>query len=181
MDRDPDMEVHVHVASKVLSLRVRRTDSVLSILSQLNGFADCQLVHNDTIICAGFSFGFLGIGNGAHLYTIPNAKPDQKIEPMRPSQIHSACKKLCDREHFTKLFAELQGPDFDPEFAQRLYECPSSGFVREMAKLRDRFFDRLEGTVKYHRKFVSQWFRCSDPDSSEEDEKAKKDNKRKKG
>jgi hypothetical protein len=179
MDSDPELEVHVHVASEILTVRVRRMDSVLSILPQLNGYADCTLVHNGTILCAGFSFGFLGIENGAHLYTMP--KPKQNPRPMCPSQIHSACKKMCDREHFTKLFAELQGPDYDPEFARRLYDAPSSWFVREMAKFKDRFFDRLEGTVKCHRRFVSQWFRCSEPDSSEDEEKTKKDKNQKKG
>jgi hypothetical protein len=100
---------------------------------------------------------------------------------MFPSQIHSACKKICNCEHFARLSAALQGPDYDPEFARRLYECSSLWSVREMAKFKDRFFDRLDGTVKCHRKFVTQWFRGTDPESSEDSEKEKKDNKRKKG
>jgi hypothetical protein len=175
MDPDLEIEVNVHISSKVLPLRVRQVDSVATILSKLGAPRDCTLVHDSLILCPGFSFAFLGITDGAHVYSMPKEGPRPPAAAPQPDP--GAPARICKREQLTKLFSELQGPDYDRELCDAAWGSRSPWILSEAAKIKDRFFDRVEGSVRCHRKLLRELFgrRPTAPSGD-----AKVDDKRKK-
>jgi hypothetical protein len=59
------------------------------------------------------------------------------------------------------MFALQHGSDFDEEvFDARYGNAGDPQFRREAARLKDRFFERIEGTIRSHRKMLTHFFRC---------------------
>jgi hypothetical protein len=113
-------------------------------------------------VLTGFSLAFLGIEDGADIYTLP-----EDLHPM-PEQTHS--EKVCDRECFFKVLGELHGPNCEDEFCGRCFSDCDRTLCHQVARIKDRFFEKVEGTVRSHRKMLRNFFRCKtkkDADSSD--------------
>jgi hypothetical protein len=155
MNEDSELEVTIHAPTEVRKIVVHGRDSLQSALANFPGCSQFKVIHDKYVLMGAFSFSFCGIENGAHLYAIPAV-----IEPRPPPK-----SETCDRESFCKMFTELHGSECNGELCQK---CDAQ-FVRQMSRLKDRFFERVEGTVKCHRQLLRHFF-CSKKKESESEE-----------
>jgi hypothetical protein len=175
MTEDPEIHLTVHsgIESRHVSLRAR--DSLRSVMREFPNCSQFKAIHNNSVVGTGFSLAFLGIEDGAHIYTIPQPPPEPPSS--KPEQI--PIEKLCDRETFRRAFGELHGPDYDEELCRQCFSDCDTTICREVARLKDRFFDRVEGTIKAHRKMLRNFFGCTkkERESSDSEEKEKEKEK----
>jgi hypothetical protein len=170
MNHDAELDVFLHSAAEILSVRVRATESVRSLLSHLPP-GDYVLTFNGCILSTSFSFAFYGIQSGSHIYSMPFEPPCR--HPPVPLRRPPPCERLCDRESFARVLCELHGADYDEDLCDRLWSHWDKPLAKEVARLRDRFFERVEGTVKCHRKMIRQFFGF--PQNDEDEKKKQRD------
>lgn len=79
-----------------------------------------------------------------------------------------------DFEEYRKIFCKVHGPHVDEETVTQSYNSLfNPTLAREAAKIKDRFFERVEGTIKCHRKLIkhflqmgSQMLKCKKAETS---------------
>jgi hypothetical protein len=180
MNQDAELEVFLHSAAEVLSVRVRATECVRSLFSRLPP-GEHVLTFNGCVLSTAFSFAFYGIQSGSHIYSMPFEPPCR--HPPAPDHRPQPCEHLCDRESVARLLHELHGAGYDEDLCDRLWSHWDRPLAKEVARLRDRFFERVEGTVKCHRKMIKQFFgfpRDDDDEQKKQTDKDKRDDKKKK-
>jgi hypothetical protein len=168
---DPDIHLNIHSGVEVCRVVLKSHDSLRSVMRQFKCCSQFRAIYKNSVVSTGFSLAFLGIENGADIYTIPEPKADLPAPPGRFAQ------KACDRDTFDRMLSELHGPDCDEQFSGPGFAHVDRSFCHEMARLKDRFFERVEGNVRSHRKMLRNFFghRKKQGDESEsEDEQAKK-------
>jgi hypothetical protein len=183
MNQDAEFDVFLHSVAEILSVRVRATEPVRSLFSHLSA-GEYVLTFNGCVLSTSFSFAFYGIQSGSHIYSMPfEARPCRK--ELAPEHKPPPCERLCDRESVARLLCELHGADHDEDLCDKLWSHWDRPLAREVARLRDRFFERVEGTVKCHRKMIRQFFGLPQDEDEErkrkkQQDKAKKDNQKEK-
>jgi hypothetical protein len=172
---DPDIHLNIHSGVEICPVVLKARDCLRSVMREFKCCSQFKAIHKNCVVSTGFSLAFLGIENGADIYTIPDTEP--RFPPPPPERKRTLAEKICDRDHFNQALSELHGPDDDEQLAGACCAHLDRGFCREMARLRDRFFERVEGNVKSHRKMLRSFFGCKKKqgdDSDSEDERTKK-------
>jgi hypothetical protein len=142
-------------------------------LASFPGCSQCKVVHEQRILFSAFSWAFCGIEDGADVYTIPEMSTG--ICPPPPPQ-----PKTVEKAEFARAIAEVHGDGFDEQLCAQICEhCDGAQLARQLSRLKDKFFDRVEGSVKTHRRMLRNFFLAKQKES-EEEEKDVKSKKRKK-
>jgi hypothetical protein len=155
MHQAAEIQIILHTATKAIPLEVSRTDSVHSICAHLDPSSDYILMYGDFVLCGAFSLAYYGIASGAHIYSIPQ-RPKVALPPEKQTTLS---ERVIDREVFSRLFHEFHGPNGDQSLRDQLFAHCDGPLVREIARLRDNFCARIEGTFRCHRNMVSHFIR----------------------
>jgi hypothetical protein len=155
MHESTEIQIILHTATEAIPLDVFRTDSVHSLCAHLDPSFDYILTYGDFVLCGAFSLAYYGVANGAHIHSIVQ-RPKAAAPPEKRPTAH---QKVIDRETFSRLFHELHGPSGDQALRDELFTHCDAPRVREIARLRDNFCARIEGTLRCHRNMVSHFFR----------------------
>jgi hypothetical protein len=139
---------------------------VRSLAAHLDPSSDYILTYGDFVLCGAFSLAYYGIANGAHVHSVPQL-PKAAPPPEERTTVH---QRIINRETFSRLFHELHGPNGDLTLRDQLFSHCDAPLVREIARLRDNFCARIEGTFRCHRNMVSHFFRNARRRRGEADE-----------
>lgn len=135
-----EITVFVHdFMDKTHTLVVRPWDTIDTIAKRIG--VNMKLLHffNGMILIGAFTFGFYKLTNGDHIYSIPigHCFTQNLIKKFRPINVKTEkSENESVREHSDS--------------------CRIDSFVRETARLKDQFFQKLEGTVACNRKLFSK-------------------------
>jgi hypothetical protein len=169
MLENPELQITIHSGTEIRPMTVHARDPLRSVLTQFPDCCQCKIIFEGHMLLTAFSFSFYRMENGAHLYTIPDMAAHA---PPPPKRTETIAEQLCDRESFCRAFKELHGADVDVDLVRKCYADCDAQFMRQMSRLKDRFFERVEGTVKSHRQLLKHFF-CSkkknESDSSDEE------------
>lgn len=146
--------VHVHSGCNACDVLVHPFDCLKKLMTLCPDLPNNSiLIHNNVVLSAAFSFAFYGISEGAHIFAF-NA--DNKLYQFRERikiKVQPLIQKM-DKEEFRKIFIKARGIT-DEELISQSYNSIFNPIVaQEAAKIKDRFFERVEGTLKYHRKLI---------------------------
>lgn len=153
----------------MVPLSVRILDSIRSILSKLAADAKAKIVYNNSVLSTAFSFAFYGIDDGSHIkvYPTPNEKEPKKSLVKRPP--------VFDRDGYRRMYEKVHGKNYDEEqFVNSYRSFVNPELAREAAKLRDLFFERVEGTIKSHRRLIKNFFGVKESDDEKDEQKKEK-------
>jgi hypothetical protein len=169
---DPDIHLNIHTGVEVHPVIIKARDSLRSVLRGFTSCSQLTAIHKNAVVSTGFSLAFLGIDDGADIYTIPESHPHP---PSTAEGKRTLAEKIYDRQTFDRMLSELHGPDHDQEFAGMCFGHMDQTFCHELARLKDRFFERIEGNVKSHRRMLRCFFggKRKDADASEDEGKKK--------
>ena len=145
-----------HIMSETrISIRVRRgsdtfpmvvgsLDAVMSIVKKEWESPNLIIVYNNSILSGAFSFAFYNIEDGSTLDV----------------REHVARKKQRKQKHFLFNWARCKSQvDEDEQSSCAFKNLLEPSLAREVARIRDRFFQRVEGTIKSHRSLLSHFSR----------------------
>lgn len=153
--------VHVHSGCNVCNAVVHPLDCLKDLINQCPDLPNNSiLIHNNVVLSAAFSFAFYGITEGAHIFAM---KVENKL-----NQIHNQVKERIklkaepliqkmDKEEFRKIFIKARGMADDEIISQSYNSIFNPIVAQEAARIKDRFFERVEGTLKCHRKLISNF------------------------
>ena len=148
--------------SEPRTVTVKSFDSVNVLLSS-NGSNFPQqhsiLLNNCEVLSPSFSFKFYKIKNGDELQIIPNKTClSPKIEETRKRRNSSYCPSLSFvHEHTHQLF-QLFGQRPDQESLQQaVEELADPKTASESARLRDQYYNKIEGSVSSHRRLLKRF------------------------
>ena len=183
-----EIEIFFHHQCETIQCKVKPFDPILKLFDfikkncqdNISFLSDFIFISNSIVLSGALSFQFYGIKDGSHIYSI-NKNYDKikksvtdlinfahdKIIPTQyshnsskfNSNLHNSLSKIA----FKEMFEKKNGTNYNPEFFESAYrEHKRQKMSAEAAKLKDRFFQRIEGTVKCHRKFIRNFFQNSD-------------------
>jgi hypothetical protein len=167
MDPDAKIEILVHTGGEVLPIVVSLMDSIWSVLNKAAVISPSVLVYNETVLSNAFSCAFYGIKDGSHLYTVP-------ITPAPPVPTTEA--DLFQNKEFNKMVENLAAEDGKDPFS-RSRTFSDFDTRREFARLRDMFWERLEGTISCHRRMIQKWFSRKEKEKSDDEDATKNPHK----
>ncbi|OHT09118.1 hypothetical protein TRFO_22120 [Tritrichomonas foetus] len=153
-----------------IPLTVRALDSISSLFSNLAACSKSRFFYGDKFLQTAFTFAFYGISEGDHIYSVKEAPS----EPQNPQishlekfinfkkKIFNFCPRKnlsqADMERFRKQFEKIHGRSYEEElFEQNYLSYVDPEIALETAKLKDKFYSRIEGTIKCHRKLVKSF------------------------
>jgi hypothetical protein len=166
---NPDVHLNIHSGVEICPVVLKARDSLRSVMREFKCCSQFKAIHKSCVVSTGFSLAFLGIEDGADVYTIP--EPAAALPPP-PACKRTLAEKISDRDTFDRVFTELHGPDYDEQFSGACFSHLDRSFCREMARLKDRFFERVEGNVKSHRKMLRSFFGCKKKQSDDSETEA---------
>lgn len=143
--------------------KVRSLDSISSIFKKFpetQPISFSKLIYNNIILSYAFSFAFYGINEGSHIYAITNTQTMQDDSQPRgiKQDIRNASPSV-NKEQLRSVFMKKYGSYFNVEEFECNYKSfQNSSFASEIAKLKDRFYLKIEGTIKCHRRFIKNFF-----------------------
>ena len=119
---------------RIHQVTVNPADTIDSISKSIG--IDSKLLHffNGMLLIGAFTFAFYKLTNGDHIYSIP-------IGPYLSQDV-------INKFHSLKTLAEQDS---------QLHKQRIESFVRETARLKDQFFEKLEGTVNCNRKLIQRF------------------------
>jgi hypothetical protein len=151
---NPEIQVTIHSGAIVRTVVVSSRDSMHIALTDFPDCSHLRVIHDHSLLFTSFSWAFHGIESGAHIYTVP-----ERVEvhpPPSPPKREGA--HACSFDGFRRLFAEIHGTEYDRDLCSRCYALSHDKIGRQISRLRDRLFERVEGTVRVHRKMIRQFF-----------------------
>lgn len=170
-----EIQVILHNDNKIIPLKVKIFDTIRTIKNELAMNSPTLFIHNNLVLLSAFSFAFYGITEGSHIYSIPAPEKEKislcSVEKKNSSPALAATtdsnggkiQKFIQRCTSAKLDGDgfpLSGPQaIDPIF------------LRESAKLKDRMFQRIEGTIKLHRRFLRRFIQTGNCFSTDDPKK----------
>jgi hypothetical protein len=170
MLENPELQITIHSGTEIRPMTVHARDALRSVLTQFPDCSQCKIIYDGHMILTAFSFSFYGMENGAHLYTIP----DMAVQaPPPPKRTDTIAERICDKESFCRTFQELHGADVDADLVRKCYGNCDPQFMRQMSRLKDRFYDRVEGTVKSYRQLLKHFFSSTKKDESDSSDEEK--------
>lgn len=147
-----------------MQLTVDKLDAVMSIVQE-QWSPHTILLHNGKILSGAFSFAFYNISDGDHIDVV-----EPQIEQRNRDKTQK--RRLFDFERYRQLYTRIRGDNDDPEQIHESFKSFIDPiFGREVAKIRDRFFERIEGTMRSHRQLLAKFFKRK-KDKKSEDEKS---------
>lgn len=157
---DKVLNLNLHFGTKEIPAKVGMYDSIKALDPILP--APCKIIYNSVVLSPAFSFSFYEIKNGSHLMLIPY-QPEKKKKQIVYNQKEDnrliANLMKVDREKCRMVFRKVHGADYDEEQFEQSYRAfLDPGLSKEAALIKDRFFTRVEGTIKAHRKLLRQFF-----------------------
>lgn len=155
MEEEITLFVHDNV-DHIQKVVVRSSETVESLGKIANTQGKFLCFFNGSLLLGSFSFKFYNLTNGDHIYIIP-------FGPCLPGE---KCPFICSI--FENLFKCKKKEKEKPEC-----KCRIDNFVRETAKLKDQFFQKVEGTVVCHRKILSRFIQLIDKDKNKSDDENK--------
>jgi hypothetical protein len=160
---NPEIQVTIHSGTIVRTVVVRARDPVQMALTDFSGCSHLKVIHEQSLLLTGFSWAFYGVESGANIYTVPEIKGASPLpDPPKREEDHA-----CTIDGFRRLFAEIHGTEYDPELCSRCYALSHAKLGRQISRLKDRLFERVEGTVRTHRKMIRQFFCSKKPESDD--------------
>ena len=145
-----------------MQLTLDKLDAVMSII-QDQWSPHAILLHNGKILSGAFSFAFYNISDGDHIDVIePQIKQQNRDKKQK-------CR-LFDFERYRQLYTKTRGENDDQEQIHESFKSFIDPiFAREVAKIRDRFFERIEGTIRSHRQLLTKFFKRKKDKKSEDE------------
>ena len=134
--------------SDTFPMVVGSLDAVMSIVKKEWESPNLIIVYNNSILSGAFSFAFYNIEDGATLDV----------------REHVVRKKQRKQKHFLFNWARCKSQvddenDQDEKSSSAFKNLLEPSLAREVARIRDRFFQRVEGTIKSHRSLLSHFSR----------------------
>ena len=134
-----------HGDNKIDKININPRDTIQSIENHINLPKHRFVFLNNCILFGSFTFSFYKVTNGDHLFVIPMAFSIAKT-------IH---EKLTEFPILSK-FLHSNNNQNNINNSNNSSEKRISTFLRETAKLKDQFFQKVEGTVLNHRKTLER-------------------------
>lgn len=159
---DKVIKIYLHYGTKEIPTTVGIYDSI-KVLDPILP-APCQIIYDSVILSPAFSFSFYDIKNESHLMLIPYHPTKKKKQIVYNQKEDNKLANLIkvDREKCLKIFKKIHGTNYDEEQFEQSYKTfLDPGLSKEAAMLKDRFFTRVEGTIKAHRKLLKQFFQIN--------------------
>lgn len=117
---------------------------------------DTRVVYKDLLLVPSFSFKFYGINDGSHVYIVN--VPHQSCEPRVPRVVHQQLPSIMQFNIQRNRYYELYGSYPETESGAATMDfVVDPVFACESAKLHDRMFNKIEGTVSCHRRMISRY------------------------
>ena len=154
------IQVILHKNGKEFPVLVNLFDPVSILSTQFQSKNPLILMFKNMTLLSAFTFAFYGITDGSHIFLIEH-KTD-KPNP-RPKDVNrEIAKNIIGREEFKKIFRRMRSSGDEEESFETSYKTyVDANFAREAAKIKDRFFQRVEGTIKCHRKLIKHYVQSS--------------------
>ena len=144
--------VFFHLKDEVLS---REVDPLRETIGSL--FPDMlssQFTFNGRVLCCAFTLAYSGITDGSHIYIVEKQRKPRKKAPVKRAK-YSAPIEAVDlrtrRDWFFKQFGFVPPPAVMQHLVD---EMTDPGLTAEVARLRDLFFRKVEGTLGNHRRVM---------------------------
>lgn len=180
-----EIQIFIHKEEELIPFRVNSLDTIRTIMNKVSFNSPTLFLYKNTVLLNALSFAFYGITDGSHIYTTP-ASPKGNGSNLPVGSVSSAptpnnhlfnnlrassfpfsqIKKdfNAEKEKFKKIFKKKinqnsadEEESFDLSF--KTYYDPL--FARESAKIKDRFFQRVEGTIKCHRRLLKNFIQSN--------------------
>ena len=142
------ISIRVRRGSDTFPMVVGSLDAVMSIVKKEWESPNLIIVYNNSILSGAFSFAFYNIEDGSTLDV----------------REHVVRKKQRKQKHFLFNWARCKSQvddenDQDEKSSSAFKNLLEPSLAREVARIRDRFFQRVEGTIKSHRSLLSHFSR----------------------
>ncbi|OHT03938.1 hypothetical protein TRFO_28724 [Tritrichomonas foetus] len=166
-----EIQIVLHKDGEETPFRVKAFDSICSILNTLKNNSPLIFIYQNAILSNALSFSFYGIKNGSHIYAVTpkngiNCHPSSKCSNSNHRDLFAHKKLLSpmiSKERFREAYEKKVGKDINEDkflMAYRRYQDPQ--ISNESAKIKDRIFHQIEGTIKCHRKMMRNFFQNSE-------------------
>lgn len=187
MDQMKNFEIQIilHKGDDIIPFRVGTLDAIRTIINKISFDTPPLFIYKNSVLLNALSFAFYGITEGSHIYTVPISQnkdgpplTTDSASPRNNSNDNSLFRNLrtpsfplpqikkdfnAEREKFKKIFKKIHNDSAEEEESLDLvfktYSDPN--FARESAKIKDRFFQRVEGTIKCHRRLLKHFIQSS--------------------
>lgn len=161
-NQNEEFNIIVHNDGKETRFKVKSLDSIRSLINKLdidNPLKISKLIYKKLILCYAFSFAFYGIGEGSHIYAYTQQTEPHETENSKTSQLNNRFLPLLNKEQFKKAFERKYGNEYDQDEYENNYQIyKDQSLALEVGKLKDQFYQKIEGTLKCHRKFINEYF-----------------------
>lgn len=176
-----EIQIILHKGDELIPFRVGPLDTIRTIVNKITFDTPTLFIYKNSVLLNALSFAFYGITEGSHIYTVPisqnnneSSLPFGSISPNNNNLFKTIrtssfplpqIKKdfTAEKEKFKKMFSKIhkdsgeEEDSFDLSF--KTYSDPL--FARESAKIKDRFYQRVEGTIKCHRRLLKHFIQSS--------------------
>ncbi|OHT02083.1 hypothetical protein TRFO_07267 [Tritrichomonas foetus] len=155
-----EISIILHYDGVETPIKVKALDSISSVLNNYPENRPSYFLHKNNVLMGAFTFAFYGITDNAHIYVVTS--PAKESPPLQSEPKKIPIKNLPDKEMFKKIIQKLRLEDDEDEPFETVYKrYIDPRFARETAKMKDRFFQRVEGTIKCHRKLIKHFFQSN--------------------
>jgi hypothetical protein len=158
------VQVVFHVGEEVRTMIVDPNGETL--MGLFPDSAEYRFVFDGQEISPAFSLGFSGIGEGSHVWLVRRQRRSAKATPKWARRRFWAPPQLINRRlraaWFRKMFKWVPSEEVMQKFVD---EAADPTVARELAKVKDRFMQRVEGSVDCYRKVVLQFVRSTSKDT----------------
>ncbi|OHT17483.1 hypothetical protein TRFO_02506 [Tritrichomonas foetus] len=145
------------------TITVRELDPLNILISsedQVSSTNPLILLNNWEVLFPSFSFKFYHINKGDEIHIIPQKREADRKSPEKNSKnvgISHFPTLYQLHEHTRQLF-QLYGQKPDPESLQQVVEeLADPKTAVESARLRDQFYNKIEGNVSSHRRLLKRF------------------------
>ncbi|KAH0793318.1 hypothetical protein GPJ56_002728 [Histomonas meleagridis] len=131
----------------------------LSTISDLDCYQnDLLFVHNGNVLSPAFTFQFYQITSGDNIYVAKKATNPTKTIPIARFTKYLTPSELLDPIKRKKHFKAVLGYVPDPEYMQFIVDnLTDPSLAIEASKIKDRFFQRVEGSYNLNQKVMSRF------------------------
>ena len=150
------LHLHFHWTNKTCKVKV----DPLSTIGNLDCYDNNLIfVHNGKILSPSFSFKFYEIENEDHINiarrTVSTKKNNYFISNTRSTR-YSALSELLGPIEIKQYLKTVLGYVPDQEYIQNVFNTNPS-LAREASKIKDRFFQRVEGSYNLNQKVMKRF------------------------
>lgn len=180
-----DIQIILHKGDELIPFHVGVLDSIRTIINKISFDGPTLFLYKNSVLMTALSFAFYGITDGSHIYTVPISQnragsplPIGSVTPNDNSNNNNILGTLrtssfplpqikkdftSEKEKFKKIFKKIHkdSNDDDESFDLSFKTYSDPLFARESAKIKDRFFQRVEGTIKCHRRLLKHFIQSS--------------------